>query len=79
VQAQYRLNKPVPLLGLQAIVGVAAERGRMKDPITEPRLTGNINSLGAYLAMNTALGPIYFGYADTKDRSGRVYFFLGTP
>ena len=79
LQAQYRLNKPVPLLGLQALVGVTVERARMRDSITEPNLTGNIDSLGVYLAMNTPLGPIYLGFADSRGRKSRVYFFLGSP
>ncbi|MBL0143110.1 MAG: patatin-like phospholipase family protein [Betaproteobacteria bacterium] len=81
VEAQYRLNKPIPILGLSVLAGVTYEAGYMKNPITEPNLTGGINSFGVYLASNTAFGPIYFGYSTTsaKDRGGRVYFFIGTP
>jgi NTE family protein len=79
VQAQYRLTKPMPLLGLSLMAGASYEAGYMKNPITEPGLTGAINSYGLYLASNTIFGPLYIGYAWTKDRSGRVYFFIGTP
>jgi len=51
----------------------------MRDSITEPNLTGNIDSLGVYLAMNTPLGPIYLGVADSRGRKSRIYFFLGSP
>ena len=51
----------------------------MKNPVTEPNLTGGINSYGVYLASNTIFGPMYLGYATSKDRSGRFYLFIGTP
>ncbi|PWB62085.1 MAG: patatin [Betaproteobacteria bacterium] len=79
VQAQYRLTKPMPLLGLSLLAGLSYEAGYMKNPITEPNLTGGLNSYGLYLASNTIFGPLYIGYAWTKDRSGRFYFFIGTP
>jgi len=79
VQAQYRLTKPMPLLGLSLLAGVSYEAGYMKSPITEPNLTGGINSYGVYLASNTIFGPMYLGYATSKDRSGRFYLFIGTP
>ncbi|MCM2328499.1 MAG: patatin-like phospholipase family protein [Lysobacter sp.] len=79
VQAQYRLTKPMPLLGLSLLAGVSYEAGYMKNPVTEPNLTGGINSYGVYLASNTIFGPMYLGYATSKDRSGRFYLFIGTP
>jgi NTE family protein len=79
VQAQYRLTRPMPILGLSLLAGVSYEAGYMKNPITEPSLTGGLNSYGLYLASNTILGPMYVGYAWTKDRTGRFYFFIGTP
>jgi len=79
IQAQYRLNKPLPILGLSLLAGVSYEAGYMKNPITEPNLTGAINSYGVYLASNTVFGPMYVGYAMSKDRSGRFYLFIGTP
>jgi NTE family protein len=79
VQVQYRLTKPMPILGLSLLAGVSYEAGYMKKPITEPTLTGGLDSYGLYLASNTILGPMYIGYAWTKDRSGRFYFFIGTP
>lgn len=79
VSAQYRLTKPMPILGLSLLAGVTYEAGYMKNPITEPNLTGGLNSYGLYLASNTILGPMYVGYAWSKDRSGRFYLFIGTP
>jgi NTE family protein len=78
-EAQYKLTKPIPLLGLQVIAGVMAETGRMKQLVTEPALSGWQQSYGVYLAANSAFGPIYLGYSDAKNGKGRFYFFIGTP
>jgi len=75
---QYKLTRPIPLLGFSMIGGVQAETGRMKMPaLTGP--SGWQQSYGVYLAANTVLGPIYFGYADAKNGRGHLYFFIGTP
>ena len=80
LEAQYKLTRPIPLLGLSLIAGVQAEAGKMGKPYTEQNLTGWQPSYGAYLAANSAFGPFYFGYAKAKNgNGGRWYFFLGTP
>ena len=79
MELQYRLTKPMPLLGFSLIAGLTAEAGRMKKPATEVTLNNWQNSFGAYLAANTPLGPFYFGYADGKNGKGRFYLFIGTP
>jgi NTE family protein len=79
LQAQYRLTRPLPVLGLSVMAGFSFETGYMRDPVTEPNLTGAVNSYGLYLASNTVFGPMYLGYGWSKERSGRVYLFIGTP
>lgn len=79
MHVQWRLTRPMPILGLSLLGGVALETGRMRRPITEPTLTGRLDSYGIYFAANTPLGPVYLGYADTKNRPGRFYLFIGTP
>ncbi len=80
MQVQWRLlTQPTPLLGISLFGGLSFETGRMRGLITEPNLTGRLSSLGVYLAANTPLGPMYFGYADTSRRPGRLYLFIGTP
>jgi len=78
-QFQYRLNKPVPVIGLMAIAGLTVETGRMRGLVTEPGLDKRLTSFGAYLAANTPIGPAYLGFADSPDGKGRFYLFLGTP
>jgi hypothetical protein len=53
----------------------------MKQILTEPNLEGGwLDSYSVYLAANTPIGPLYFGWADSaKAPRGRVYLFLGTP
>jgi len=79
LEGQYRLNFASPLYGLTLLAGVMVEAGRMGKPITETSLEGWQRSLGAYIAANTFLGPIYIGVADAKNGKGRFYLFLGTP
>ena len=64
-----------------SFAGVSYEVGYMKNPVTEPNLTGGIDSYGVYLASNTLLGPVYLGYSrsSSKERDGRFYLFIGTP
>jgi NTE family protein len=78
-EVQYKLTKPIPLLGLSLTAGLQLEAGRMGAPVIGTTLTGWQQSIGAYLAANSILGPIYFGYSDGKNSKGRLYFFIGTP
>ena len=80
VRFERRLLQPIPVLGLSTLAGVNLERGHMKDSVTEPILAkGNIDSYGFYLGATTPIGPLYVGWSGTRDRRGRIYFFLGTP
>jgi NTE family protein len=77
---EYRLLRPIPILGVAASAGISYEQGKMKQIITEPNLHGWLDSYSVYLAANTPIGPLYFGWADSKSvPKGRVYLFLGTP
>lgn len=78
-EAQYRLNFATPLYGLTLIAGIMVEGGRMEKLITETSLSGWQRSIGAYLAANTPLGPVYLGVADSRHGKGRAYLFIGTP
>ena len=46
---------------------------------TEPNLSGWQSSYSLYLAANTFLGPVYFGYGYAPNGRSRWYLFLGTP
>jgi hypothetical protein len=65
------LTKPIPLLGLNIIAGAIAEAGRMRKSATELALEGVwLQSYGVYIAANTFLGPVYFGYSDFEEGRG---------
>jgi NTE family protein len=67
------------LWGLTLIAGVMAEAGRMNKPYVPGAFTGTQRSLGAYLAANTLIGPVYLGVAEARNGKGRFYLFIGTP
>jgi len=81
VRTEYRLLKPIPVIGLSVLAGLRYERANIKNPTTEPSLRGNIDSYGFYLGATSAFGPLYVGWSGTStgDRAGRIYFFIGTP
>ena len=76
---QYRLHYASPLWGLTLIAGVLGEAGRMNKPFIDTPLTGTQRSIGAYLAANTFMGPVYLGVSDARNGKGRFYLFIGTP
>jgi NTE family protein len=78
-EVQYKLTQPIPLLGLALIAGLQAESGRIAQPAISSMSSAWQRSYGAYLAANTAIGPIYLGYSGSKTGRGHVYFFIGTP
>jgi hypothetical protein len=51
----------------------------MRNSVTEPTLSAWQSSFSAYLATNSAFGPIYVGVANAKNGQGRFFFFVGTP
>ncbi|HET7402503.1 MAG TPA: patatin-like phospholipase family protein [Usitatibacter sp.] len=79
LRAEYRLLKPIPVIGLSVVAGLNYERAHVKNPVTEPNLAGNIDSYGFYLGATSALGPLYFGWSGTQDRRGRLFLWIGTP
>ena len=79
VEAQYRLHYASPLWGLTLIAGVMGEAGRMNKPLIDSPITGTQRSIGAYLAANTFMGPVYLGVSEARNGKGRFYLFIGTP
>ena len=78
-ETQYRLHYASPLWGLTLIAGVMAEAGRMNKPLIDNPITGTQRSIGAYLAANTFMGPVYLGVSEARNGKGRFYLFIGTP
>jgi NTE family protein len=79
VMLQRRLLSPSSIVGASVYAGVLAEAGKMGVPYTEERLSGWQKSFGAYLGMNTIVGPLYLGYSNAPKGRSTWYLFLGTP
>lgn len=60
-------------------VGVALEAGRIRKPLSEPNLTGRLDSVALYLGGDTPVGPVYVGLGRSSKGQTNVYFFIGTP
>jgi NTE family protein len=60
-------------------LGVSAEIGRVNGRYTETNLDGWLNSYSLYLAGETPVGPLYFGYGRATGGASALYLFLGTP
>jgi NTE family protein len=60
-------------------LGVSAELGRVNGRYTETNLDGWLNSYSLYLAGETPVGPLYFGYGRATGGASALYLFLGTP
>jgi NTE family protein len=77
VRTEYRLLKPIPVIGLSVLAGLRYERANIKNPTTEPSLRGNIDSYGFYLGATSAFGPLYVGWSGTVGRRpGRTHLLL---
>jgi NTE family protein len=76
---QQRLYQASSFFGTSVYAGASAEAGRMGVRFTEPNLSGWQSSYSVYLAANTFLGPVYFGYGYAPNGRSRWYLFLGTP
>jgi NTE family protein len=59
--------------------GIAFEAGRIRRPLSEPNLTGRLDSIALYLGGETPVGPVYIGLGRSSTGQSNAYFFLGTP
>jgi NTE family protein len=62
-------------------VGVALEGAHMGKMYSEPTLQGRqiINSIGAYFASETPIGPAYLGFGYAPGGYTNLFFNLGIP
>jgi len=58
---------------------LAACRGHIGAPLSEPRQTGVLNSLLIYARAETPFGPAYVGLGGTSHGQVNAYVFVGTP
>ena len=58
-------------------VGASLEAAQLGRPLLPDGISGNVASLGVLLAVDTPIGPAYFGVGRTADGYGSAYFYLG--
>jgi len=57
--------------------GLTLEAARLGRPLVPDGISGNVGSAGAFLAIDTPLGPAYLAYGYAYDGNQNVYFYLG--
>lgn len=73
----YRLSTPGLLDG--AYVGLSAELGRMSNTANVQDGEQTVRSNALYLAVDTPLGPLYFGAGRTSRNKRALYLLIGRP
>ncbi|MDF3822937.1 patatin-like phospholipase family protein [Leptospira sp. 96542] len=73
----YRLTGPGLLQGME--LGLSFEAGRIRDVVEDSRRQGTLRSNALFLAVDTPMGPLYFGVGHAASGSNAVYLFLGQP
>jgi NTE family protein len=58
-------------------VGATLEAARLGQALVPQGIRGNVASVGAFVAVDTPLGPAYLAYGYTQDGNSNVYFYLG--
>jgi NTE family protein len=59
--------------------GFSLEMGKIDSTIIESIPTGTMYSGSAFVASDTPLGPLYFGYGQADGGSHSFYLLLGFP
>jgi NTE family protein len=57
--------------------GLTLEAANLGTPLVRKGIQGNVASGGAFLAIDTPLGPAYLAYGHALDGNQNVYFYLG--
>jgi len=73
----YRVAGPGWLDGVY--LGLSAELGRMGNTIDAQDREATVRSNAAYIAIDTPLGPLYFGAGRASRHQSAVYLLLGKP
>jgi NTE family protein len=73
----YRLTGPSLLQGME--LGLSFEVGQIREVVEDSRHRGTLHSNALFLAVDTPVGPLYFGVGHAASGSNAVYLFLGQP
>ncbi|MDP2784453.1 MAG: patatin-like phospholipase family protein [Sulfurimicrobium sp.] len=74
----YNKLKDYPVFdGLYA--GFSLELGKMRHPLVPGNTTDLLKSAAVFLATDSPIGPVYFGYGRAVDGNSSFYLYLGLP
>jgi NTE family protein len=59
--------------------GISLEAGRIGNPFVPGSPDGLLKSAGLFLAVDSPVGPMYWGYGRAKDGNSSLYFYVGRP
>lgn len=59
--------------------GFSLEAGKLKNPVISTNSTDSMYSGSIFVASDTPIGPIYFGYGRAESADQSFYLFLGLP
>ena len=59
--------------------GFSLEAGRIGNPLVPGNSEDWLKSASIFIATDSFLGPVYFGYGRAQDGNSSLYFYLGRP
>jgi NTE family protein len=62
-----------------AYLGLSLEAGKVGNPLVARNPDGWLESAAFFVAVDTPIGPTYFGYGRAWDGTGSFYFLVGHP
>jgi NTE family protein len=62
-----------------AYAGFSLEAGKVGNPLVTGSPDGLLKSASIFIAMDSPIGPMYWGYGRAQDGNSSFYFFLGLP
>ncbi|MNZ83642.1 hypothetical protein D3C78_1023750 [compost metagenome] len=62
-----------------AYSGFSLEASRIGNPLVPGNSEDWLRSAAIFIAADSPLGPVYFGYGQAEDGNSSFYFYLGRP
>lgn len=59
--------------------GFSLEMGKMRNPLLAANSSDTVTSASAFVATDSPVGPVYFGYGVADDGNDSFYLYLGYP
>ncbi|MBE0626186.1 MAG: patatin-like phospholipase family protein [Burkholderiales bacterium] len=59
--------------------GIALEAGKVGNPLVPGSPDGLLKSAAVFVALDSPIGPLYWGYGRARDGNTSLYFYVGRP